>query len=228
VVSLSPAERQREKPFIVRVFDKHIQNYQLIQGLIIAEPKTPRLIKNLFFRSLPVGILGFGETKWYITAVHEAVDKTRMNKKAAELYRKLKGMECQMEAKGLLRKKITFKPHESLTELKRHIPTLQVSDKLCQALEKNEKILRLIKSINPGEMSIGLHSIPELYQAPKESAASTDRLTQNTVYYFKNPSSITWIITLSTLFHEGPGVQRKADIVIYLFNAIFRTIREMS
>lgn len=226
---MSIGGRRREKPFIVRLFDKYVHSYSSSQGVIFVEPKGSTLIKSLAFRPTSVGVFGFGETKWYVTAVYEAVGRTQMDEEAAQLYRNFKGTECQLEVKGVLRKKITFKPHEKLTRLKRHIPTLQVSDRLCKLLEKEEKVVDLIKSIKPGEMSVGLHSIPELYQVPDESApeysASTDPVTQKTVYYFHNPTSITWVTTLSTLFHPGPRVKKKADAVICLFNQVFQIIR---
>lgn len=218
--------KSREAPFIVRVFDKHIQAYSVNkEGMIFARPKMPSIINSLTFRSIPIGILGFGETKWYVTAVHEIVGRDQMNSETADFYRRLKGMECEVEVKGIITKKVFFTPNRSLNELKLQIPALQISNRLCKILERNTEIADLIKAIKPVEMSIGLHSIPELLQVPSESGSSTDPVIQRTIYYFNNPTSITWIATLSTLFQELPFVQNKAESVIRLFNEIFQTIK---
>lgn len=223
---MSRMRKSQEKPFIVKVFDKYIQRYSVSQqGVIFVEPKTLPIIKSLVFRSTVVGVLGFGETKWYVTAVYEVIGRGHMNSETAELYRRLKGMECEVEVKGTIRKKVIFKPNRSLAELKLQIPTLQVSDRLCKTLERNKEIADLVKAIKPSEMSIGLHSIPELLQTPGESSTSMDPITEKTIYYFNNPTSITWIATLSTLFQEGPFVHRKADSVMLLFSEIFQTIK---
>jgi hypothetical protein len=216
----------RETPFIVRVFDKYIQAYSVNkEGMIFAQPRTPSIINSLTFRSMPVGILGFGETKWYVTAVHEIVGRDQMNSETANFYRRLKGMECEVEVKGTITKKVIFKPNRSLNKLKPQIPALQISDRLCKILERNTEIADLIKAIKPVEMSIGLHSIPELLQIPGEHDNSIDPVIQRTIYYFNNPTSITWIATLSTLFQELPFVQNKAKSVIRLFSEIFQTIK---
>jgi hypothetical protein len=218
--------KSQEMPFIVRVFERYIQTYSVNkEGMIFADPKKPSLINGLTFRSTPVGILGFGETKWYVTAVHEIVGREQMNTETADLYRRLKGMECEVEVSGTITKRVIFKPNRSLTKLKLQIPTLQVSDRLCKILEENTEITDLIKTVRPEEVSIVLHSIPELLQIPSESSTPIDPITQKTIYYFNNPTSITWIVTLSTLFQELPFVQRKADSVIRLFNEIFQTVR---
>jgi hypothetical protein len=223
---MSRRQKSREKPFIIMVFDKYVQSYSINQeGMISTQLKTPSIIQSLTFKSTPIGFLGFGETKWYLTAVHEVVGKDQMNTEAAELYRRLKGMECEVEVKGTIRKEVFFKPHKSLSELKLQIPTLQISNKLCRVLEENNVITDLVKTINPAEMSIELHSIPELMQTSKEKSTQIDPIIEKAVHYFNNPTSITWIATLSTLFQELPFVQRKADSVIQLFNDIFITIR---
>jgi hypothetical protein len=224
---MSRRQRSREKPFIVMVFDKYIQTYSVGQGgMIFAELKMPSLMRNLTFKSTPVGILGFGETKWQVTATDEIIQRGQMNSETTELYRKLKGMECEVEVRGTIRKEVFFKPHRSLNDLKLRIPTLQVSDMLCKALERNEEIVDLVKAINPTEMSIGLHSIPELLLSQGESNTSMNPVTEKTIEYFNNPTSITWIATLFTLFQELPFVQRKADSVIRLFSHVFWTIRK--
>jgi hypothetical protein len=224
---MSTRRKSQERPFIVKVFERYIQTYSVNQeGTISAEPKTPSIINTLTFKSTPVGILGLpSESKWHVTAVHEFVGRGQMNNETVDLYRRLKGMECEVEVSGIITQRVVFKPNRSLTKLKLQIPTLQVSDRLCKILEENMEIIDLIKTIRPVEMSIGLHSIPELLQIPSESSTPIDPVIQKTVYYFNNPTSITWIIALSTLFQELPGVQRKADPVIRLFNGIFQTIR---
>jgi len=137
-------------------------------------------------------------------------------------------MECQLEVKGFLRKRMIFKPHSNLMALKSYIPTLEVSDELCQALNQNDEVMRLLKPLNPGEMSIGLHSIPAEHQQPDWSpATSTDAAVQGAAIFFDNPSSITWLITLSSVFMEGPGVQGKADKVFQLFREVCKVIKRV-
>lgn len=197
-------------PFIIRVFSDHIKSWSSSGGMIFAEPRITTL-KSVVFKSAVLGLL---DTKWYVTAIYEPVGEGHMDEGTARLYRKLKGMECQLEVKGLFKKRMFFGPHRNLTILKPYIPTLEVSDKISKALNQNTEVTRLMRRVNSDEMSICLYPM--------------DTDLQREVEVFNNPSSITWLINLSSIFIESLGLHKKADKVFQIFSEVRKIIeREM-
>ncbi|MCS7119833.1 MAG: hypothetical protein RMJ07_06650 [Nitrososphaerota archaeon] len=217
----------KEKPFIIRVFGRHIQNYTLTSGgTILADPKPPSFIHGLAFRQSVVGIFGFGETKWHIIGIHEMFKKSEMNDESVKLYRMLKGMECVIEVKGILRKEVVFKPHPDLDRLKKYIPMLEISERLCNILKQKMRVVDLIKSINPSDLSICLYSGQVGTETLSETDTANASIYQKIAAYYENPDRVTWLVNLSTLFQEMPFIEKKANSIIQLFNEIFRTVGE--
>ena len=201
-------------PFMVRLFSKYVRKWSWIEGVIFVEPKST-ILKVLIFRP---AVVGLADTKWYITAVYEHLGEGSMNEEAKKLYRRLKGMECQLEVKGLLRKSVVFKPNRDLMILKHHIPALEVSDRLYRALNENDEVIRLVRVLKPSDMSISLYSEPSAQQ-PLGSASLQGSLT-----FFDNPLCIRWLITLDMIYTRGIGLKREADNVFKLFEEVCKVI----
>jgi len=146
-----------------------------------------------------------------------------MNTALEDLYRKLKGMECLLEWEGLLPRKGVFKINPFLKELRLHIADLQISDELASILNRDEEVMRLVKRVNPDGLTIGLHSIPSEYPSLTESENFLLSLVKE---FYRKPTGITWLIALDTQFDRIPGVNRKVEDVVCLFNAILRVLRE--
>ncbi|NHV98412.1 MAG: hypothetical protein HA496_02055 [Thaumarchaeota archaeon] len=208
-----------ETPHIVNLFRRYVKDWRIIGGLIYVTPKEIPC-NYLIFQRRPAG---FFDTAWRISVLHDALGGSSMNTALEDLYRKLKGMECLLEWEGLLPRKGVFKINPFLKELRLHIADLQISDELASILNRDEEVMRLVKRVNPDGLTIGLHSIPSEYPSLTESENFLLSLVKE---FYRKPTGITWLIALDTQFDRIPGVNRKVEDVVCLFNAILRVLRE--
>jgi hypothetical protein len=206
-----------ETPFIVKLFERHIRNWGGSSSIVQALPKNANFSYLMFSQSR----VGLFETKWNISAVYEAIPREAMNEEAAILFRKIKGLECSMTSKGLLRKTYRFKPLSILQELQKELPEFKPSDELSELLNQDAQLIQLLNALKPDDMTISLHSIPLEYQP---FARSLEATIKGMAEFYRNPSYITWVVTFSRMISRGPGVQKIADNAMELFNHIFEII----
>ena len=202
-------------PFIVKVFEKHIDTWSSAAGAIYAKPRKAGF-DHIILRSKSILL----DTRWYISAVHDVVGEPSMDDLSRRLYRRLKGMECILESKGFLGRKKHFRPSDTLNQLSLFLPEIKVSDELSTMLNDSEEIMSLVRSILPDEMTIALHSMPAKYQPNSKEAAM-----RGMVAFYERPTQITWIITLVRRFQRGPSATRKADEIIELLDKITTVLR---
>jgi hypothetical protein len=214
-------EKTREMPFVIKVFEKYVESWFSVYGIIQAKPKNA-VFHYLTFMPKRVALF---ETRWCITAIYTCVNSEYMNTKTEEVYRKLKGMECELEVKGLLKKAVIFKPHHLLIELKTHIPNLTISQTLSQILNGDQNIIILLKHINPVEMTVTLDSIPPKYQP---FLHSHEAIMQGMLDYYNKPLSITWIVSLSVMLPKIPGLSTQADNIFQVLNRICVLLKRMT
>jgi len=202
-----------ETPFIVRVFEKHIKDWKQGGGLVYATPKRS-VYTYLMFQKKSIA---FFETKWYITALYEVVNRDNMNEALEALYRKLKGMECSLESKGLIRKDIYFKENEFLSELRLYLPDITISNDIAKALNEDEEVMDLLQTVKPDDLTISLHSIPSEYQP---FIGSKEAVVHGMIEFYTKPLYISWVITLGKMLGQSPGVEKKGDNIIKLLEEI--------
>jgi len=208
-----------ETPYIVNLFRKYVKDWRNIGGLIYVTPKEIAC-NYLVFQRRPAG---FFDTAWRISVLYDVLGGGSMNTALEDLYRKLKGMECSLEWEGLLPRKGVFKINPFLKELRLHIDDLQISDELANILNEDEEVMGLVKKLNPDGLTVGLHSIPSKYPLLTEPR---DFLLSLVKEFYRKPMGITWLIVLDTQFDRIPGVNRKVEDAVRLFNAILRILRE--
>lgn len=206
-----------ETPFIVKLFEHHIRNWGGSSSIVQALPKNANFSYLMFTQSR----VGLFETKWNISAVYEAVSREEMNEDAANLFRKIKGLECSMTSKGLIRKTYRFRHLGILDELQKELPEFKPSEELSEILNQDPRLEQLLNSLKPDDMSISLHSIPLEYQP---FARSLEATVKGMAEFYKNPTYITWVVTFSRMISRGPGVQKIADNAMELFNHIFEIL----
>lgn len=209
-----------DTPFAVKAFHKHIKDWKSVGGLIYATPKELPF-NYLVFRRKP---FGFFETALSITALYEAVKGEDMNNAMEDLYRRLKGMECYLEWRSLLPRKGVFKENVFLKELRLRINDLQISGELAKFLNEDREVMRLVEKIRPDSLTVGLHSIPTVYEPLLASGASLIDVVEE---FYKKPTGITWLITLDTPFSQGLGAHKKAEEIVRLLHSILRVINSM-
>jgi hypothetical protein len=209
-------------PFIVNIFREFLRNWRWFGSMIYAKPKKAKF-QHLLFEPR---FFGFTETKWYITALYEAIKEEKMDEEARKLYRKLKGTECELSSRryNLLFKQYFFKSHELLEELRTIIPTIAISEELSKALNENQQIIALIKTLRPSEMTITLNSIPPEYQP---FISSREILLQGMRAFYEKPTNITWNIRVCKVFNRGLFAKRNATETFQLLNQVSSVLKKM-
>jgi len=81
-----------------------------------------------------------------------------------------------------------------------------------------------VKAINPEALTITLESIRDEY---KTLIRGPEDLRRAMAEFYKNPTHITWTITLSTTLQKGPRLKRKIEKIVQLFNEIVTAINRV-
>jgi len=127
-----------------------------------------------------------------------------MNKEAKKAFRRLKGMECQLEWSGFGKRNPKFIILPTLLDHhKAVLPNLEPNLKLVNHLNSKREILEYLKIVKPDYVFFTLYS-------------GFPRAT-----YHKELEEITWVITLGRSFFRGEMIRYKR-----LFSAIYDFFNE--
>jgi hypothetical protein len=195
-------------PFLVQLFKDYIKDWKDYHGFVVCTPKKMLGYTKLLISSRTVG---FFDRIWIVSGVLEYVTRESMGSFEAELYRKLKPLECNIVRRGFIRKSWSFTPSPYLEKMRSLIPELEVSNRLVDKLNNNAEIMSLIKSVKPDKFSISLLSLPIEYQP---FARDEDAAVKGMVEFYKSPESITWVVTLEGMFNRWIGIEKKGREVL--------------
>lgn len=164
---------------------------------------------------------GFGELKWDMSAVVPVVPKEEMNEEAKRIFRRLKGMECQLEWEGLGKRKPKFVLAPTLSDQRKFLPDLVVSPKIVNYLNKKTEVLDLLRTVKPDNILLAL------YIGFPEDSNHVFRIYQR---YYENPQEITWIAIMRRAFLRGEMIRyRKLFLAIYdFFNETGSALRNLT
>ncbi|MHA1833056.1 MAG: hypothetical protein ACTSV7_03625, partial [Candidatus Baldrarchaeia archaeon] len=146
-----------EKPLPIICLEDLIEEWGYSEGAIIIKPKPPVNFDNFFIR---VKIAGF-EKKYEFTGLVNIVPEESMNDETADLYRKLKNMEVQLEWKGFFKKKPIFVTSSNIFLLRKHLPKIRPDNMLAEAFNRNKNLMRVIMYVKPMMIDIHLKSLPK-------------------------------------------------------------------
>ncbi|MEM1570205.1 MAG: hypothetical protein QXL27_08295 [Candidatus Bathyarchaeia archaeon] len=205
-------------PFLVQLFKDYIKDWKDYQGLVVCTPKKALGYTRLLISSRTVG---FFDRIWIVSGVLEYVNKESMGSLEAELYRKLKPLECNIVRRGFIRKNWFFTSSPYLEKMRSLIPEFKASSNLVDKLNQNTEIMSLIRSVKPDKFSISLLSLPIEYQpfARDENAA-----VKGMVEFYKSPENITWVITLEGMFNRWIGIEKKGHEVMDLMRKVCKVV----
>jgi len=155
---------------------------------------TVKILKNPYLDELTlelrsIGVFGM-EHQLTLIGKTTIVNSTEMRSKHAELYRRLKTLECELEAKGFFFKKFHFKPMSSLSILVRNVEGFSPSRKLADALSRDNEVVRLLKEVKPDELYVALHS------GYASAVAGVLDIEGPMLEFYRSPSEISWFIIL--------------------------------
>jgi hypothetical protein len=205
-------------PFLVQLFKDYIKDWKDYQGFVVCTPKKGLGYTRLLISSRTVG---FFDRIWIVSGVLEYVNKESMGSFEAELYRKLKPLECNIVRRGFVRKNWSFAPSFYLEKIRSLIPEFEVSNRLVDRLNNNAEIMGLIKSVKPDKFSISLLSLPIEYQP---FARDEDAAVKGMVEFYKSPESITWVVTLEGMFNRWIGIEKKGREVMDLMRKVCKLV----
>lgn len=184
-----PFFRGMREPLVVRCLKNRIQSYKDLGGFVVIIPRRASFDRLLIRSSRSLATLFENLEDLYCTLT--VMPKWKMTKENRALYRKLKGMECELEWKRehVFKRKAQFKPYSGLANLQAYIPELMISDAIGKALNSEESLMCLINAVKPEELSLTLSSlgIEKDLVTPKK-----DAVHWSAIDYYYNPIEITW------------------------------------
>jgi len=155
------------------------------------------LVNNLYITQVPIGF-SF-DVKTIMTTSLTLISKENMDKEGRRIYQTMKGMECVLEYSGFLTKKPMFVQRPELTTLSKMVKGLSVDLTLIRKLNDDRELISLVKSLKPSDIRVLLKSydIPTFAPGDKVSMLVTE------ADYFNDPGEVTWIISLTAMFHAS-------------------------
>lgn len=100
------------------------------------------------------------DKSWIFTASVVYYDHEYFSKEKSLLWQKMKGYECELVRKGLLKKTFHFKSSSLLKELQKSIRELVINRALIETLNQDSTLQECISVVVPEKLSIQLFSLP--------------------------------------------------------------------
>lgn len=204
-----------DTPEIVRCIPEYIDDWTKSGGYIMIETKNVPF-KELHIRNLPI-FIGF-ESKTELSCQLDIVQEGQMTDSTKEAYKRLIRMECELTYTGSLIKKPVFRPLRLLEKLRKEIPELTNDDSLMNRLSANKTLMTLLSAARPDDFVVMLQSFTTEGVA---MAGSPDGLTKTIAEFYKNPTRITWMLSLARMIPRGPSTKN-------LYRNIFGTLKVSS
>lgn len=150
--------------------------------------------------------------KWDFSTHILVFDEGDMDDDRRALYRRLKGMECELEWKGMILRRPRFK---SYSKLRRMVPMAKPSAVLIELLNGNERLMKAISASKLDEIYVNTY-----YEAPGGVSPARGILE-----FYNNPSKVGWIIRAT----KGPGgefrFKRTVNEIFNVFDILSKELR---
>jgi len=213
-------------PDVIKALEGRIKDWKNYKGIVMITPKSLSLDKIYFFRRYLQ--LSYDRKSIFIGRVSIPTDMLSFSE-IKDLYMKLKGMECEFE-KGFLWRKPQFKTRLVLLELKKRLPDLNMDETLINELNRDETLLRLVKSIQPETLTIQLSAAPEpiILKSFESPLLSIEDFYDAEISYCKNPGRIEWEITLTRILERGFSYKKIVNRILDTFEQISQKLRTIS
>ena len=225
---------ENEKPLPIELIEEYIEDWNFSPPYFIVHPKN-KLVDVLIMEQHRTFLTG-EPLSWFFIATANIIPPEKMNGKAENLYRTLKMNECELEWKGLIRKQPIFKPFKGLTEfIKRSGLPIKVRHDISSILNKNLKLIELIKKLRPNRIIITLYSSTLKHRKRREreflpwmeEEPGLNDLFMEALEFYKKPSEITFVIFSEKTF-TFPIVQLSKSKCKFAFTQMFNLLTEIS
>jgi hypothetical protein len=194
-----------EIPLIVRCLKDKIAEWDSVGGTIRILPKDASFNVLKIQTSRPISTLF--ETLESFECVISVKSEGETSEKDRGLYQRLKGMECELEHTGILRKKFLF-------AFQPQPPYVEMNNRLIEALTSDNELLNMIRDVRLEEFAISLY-----YRAPLDVYAhpSKEKVLTAMAEYYQNPKEIVWIIAASKVI---PRFTNYRSITLKIYNLL--------
>ncbi len=164
------------------------------------------------------------DKSWRFIASVKILDQDDFTSKNVQHFQYLKGLECELIRKGLIRKNFSFKSSKILIQLQEKIKNLFIRDYLCNDLNMDIDLQKNISFIVPDKITILLFSQPIM-------AKDYETYSDEFKLQFTNPESIIWNIEiekyLGAIVSRGK-YHKTLDSIIESLDIISKHLRNIS
>ena len=172
-------------------FAKYLKKYGQLElsnlGASLLIPNEEFHFSSILFK--PKRLSYSADKAWEFIASVVILERDDFSKENFPLYQKLKGLECTLNTKGIIRKNFSMKSNDFLKHLKQEIPDLKIDTHLCEVINQDFILKDLLTKISPDSLTI------TLFNQPLNVTDITEYCIQfRKVYEF--PSEIIWNINL--------------------------------
>jgi hypothetical protein len=140
------------------------------------------------------------DKSWIFIASVIIYDQEHFSPEKSPLWQKIKGFECELVRKGLIRKSFQFQSPPLLTELQTAIPDLIINTTLIEMLNQDNLLQECISKVIPEGISVRLFSQPI---ETKDYGEYCHEFRKR----FDSPSGLIWNISLEKFL--GPIFSKK-------------------
>ncbi len=212
---------------IAKLLEPYSEKTYKRQGLTYIIPKeSPYSEIHITFQ--PIG-LGF-EKKYIFVGRLVIADMDHMNERKVQLYRILKGMECELMFKGFIKKRLFFQNRKRLYEFKERFTNIQINPKLAERLNARKDLIETLKNIGvAGTLVILKFTSVHAPEIPEEAVKELTKITDvMEVAYYHNPLDIVWEPAIEAMLSRGPGFTKKVINIYKALNMIGEEIQKIS
>jgi hypothetical protein len=205
------------KPIEIRIIENYIEDWKEFDDGFLIFPKKDIYFNKLFMRSRRI----FMDKVFEFSALIEIVPSERMEERFKNLFYSLIGLSCELRWDGIILKKPRFESYRALKMLQTYLPTLEVNEKLANALNNSYPIMRALRIIHPDDLFITLTSLssPQNFEFQ-----GYKNMMETLARSFLKPSDITWIINMNKLISRTLRYRRIFEETIKLINLISEII----
>jgi len=205
-----------EKPLEVKMLEDYISDWKKLDGGILLFPKSHLHFNKLFIRSRFV----FMDRVFDFSGVTELVPKKRMDEASRRLHRSLVGLGCELFWSGTILRRPRFKNYSVLNVLQKHVPDLEISDKLTNALNEPGPVMELVRKARPDELYVTLSSFTE----PSHPVEPSFDPIKALVKCYHKPTEIAWVTSLNKLISRTVGYKESFINLLRLIDSISEVV----
>lgn len=218
-----PLMKRFQEPIAVRCLKDRIRSHEDLGNVVIIIPKDACFEKLLVKSSRSLATLFENLEELYCTST--VIPAEKMTDETRTLYRKLKGMEFELEWKmqRVLKRKAQFKPYGRLLNLQAYIPELTVSDAVWKSLYRDSHFMRLLNAVKPEELSLTLSSLDT---GKDITVPRKDTVYWSALDYYYNPVEIKWEARLTKVLPRLVFYKKNYIGMYDLMDMLCETARE--